>query len=531
MKKIAFIVVAALVWGAALSCHNAGGHDHEHEHAGEAHDHDHDHAHDAEKITLYAAGLELYAEASPLIVGERCKVLSHLTWTSEFKPVKNTKATLTLVVGDSRVSSTIESPEKAGIYEFVLKPEAAGCGKLVYEVQTGDSVARLEYPHIHVVASHEDLHKHSHDHGHDHGHSHNHGHSHDHGHAEAPANAITFTKEQSWKIDFGTEFVRYERFGQVVKASAQVVPSNGDEREVTAKASGIVVFADPNITEGTAVKAGQKLFTIESSGMADNNMNVKFQEAAANYALAKETYDRKQQLVADKLVTQAELQQAKAAYQTAKAVYDNLKGNFSQSGQTVSSPMAGYVRTIAVRNGSYVDAGQPVIAVTQNKDLVIRADVQPKYYQDLAHVTGATVKVPGSDRVYDIAELGGLNYVYGRSANSDNALIPVTLKVRNVLNLLSGSFVTLYLRTTSDEEVVTVSNEGIVEEMGNYFIFVQVNPELFEKRMVTLGGTDGRRTVVTSGLKAGERVVSRGASMVKLAQNSGALDPHAGHVH
>ena len=67
--------------------------------------------------------------------------------------------------------------------------------------------------------------------------------------------------------------------------------------------------------------------------------------------------------------------------------------------------------------------------------------------------------------------------------------------------------------------------------MGNTFVFVEVEPELYEKRLVTLGGNDGKRTVVTSGLKAGERVVTKGATMVKLAQGAGALDPHAGHVH
>ena len=112
-----------------------------------------------------------------------------------------------------------------------------------------------------------------------------------------------------------------------------------------------------------------------------------------------------------------------------------------------------------------------------------------------------------------------------------NPLIPVTFRIRNSVNLLSGSFVTLFIKSTSEEPCLTVANTGIVEEMGSYFVFVQINPELFEKRPVTLGETDGVRTQVKSGLKEGERVVAKGASMVRLAQSAGALDPHAGHVH
>lgn len=67
--------------------------------------------------------------------------------------------------------------------------------------------------------------------------------------------------------------------------------------------------------------------------------------------------------------------------------------------------------------------------------------------------------------------------------------------------------------------------------MGNYFVYVQLTPEFFEKREVKIGDTDGVRTAILSGLNESERVVSKGAILVKLAQSTGALDAHAGHVH
>ncbi len=60
---------------------------------------------------------------------------------------------------------------------------------------------------------------------------------------------------------------------------------------------------------------------------------------------------------------------------------------------------------------------------------------------------------------------------------------------------------------------------------------MQVTPELFEKREVKTGITDGIKTEILSGLSTHERIVTKGAFLVKLAQSSGALDPHAGHVH
>lgn len=525
MKHIHILLTAALVAFGLSSCHN---------HSGE----EHEHVHNSQKLTVYTPSFELYAEMTPLIKGEECKVLAHLTYLNNFKPVDTNKVTLSLSIGDSFQQFTIEKPEEAGKYLFTFVPESAGEGSMMFAVSIADSTEYMKNGHVHVYASHDAMHSHGDSHeGHNHeaeaheGHSHE-GHSHEgHSHEEGASEGITFTKEQSWKIDFATEEMKPMKFGQMIKTSAQVLPSAGDQRTVSAKASGIVVFSNANIVEGAAVKAGQRLFSIESNGMADNNMSVRFQEASSNYTLAKQEYERKQKLAADKIVSQSELARAKSELDNAAAIYNNLKGNFSQNGQTLSSPISGYITNIAVQNGGYVEAGQTVITVSQNRDLYIRAEVQPRYYQALGNILSASFRINGDNTVYSIEELGGGLVSFGKSASSDDPLIPVTFRFRNSVNLLSGSFVTLYIRTASDEDVITLPNEGVVEEMGTHFAFVQITPEQFEKRAITLGATDGFRTVITSGLKAGERVVSKGAVMVKLAQGAGALDPHAGHMH
>ena len=67
--------------------------------------------------------------------------------------------------------------------------------------------------------------------------------------------------------------------------------------------------------------------------------------------------------------------------------------------------------------------------------------------------------------------------------------------------------------------------------MGSYSVYVNVEPEHFEKRQVKTGVTDGRMIEIRSGLEEGERIVTKGAVLVKLAAAGGRLDAHAGHVH
>ena len=110
-------------------------------------------------------------------------------------------------------------------------------------------------------------------------------------------------------------------------------------------------------------------------------------------------------------------------------------------------------------------------------------------------------------------------------------MIPVTLSVKNVAGVVPGSIVTLYMTSSSGKQSVVIPRTAVVEEMGNFFVFVQNSPVSFEKRSVQLGTTDGKLVKVLSGVHAGERVVTKGGIVLKLSQGAAALDPHAGHVH
>ena len=65
---------------------------------------------------------------------------------------------------------------------------------------------------------------------------------------------------------------------------------------------------------------------------------------------------------------------------------------------------------------------------------------------------------------------------------------------------MPGSFVELYLKTITNSQAITIPNSAILEEQGTFFVFVQVTPELFEKREVKVGPTDGLRSEITMGI-------------------------------
>jgi len=378
-------------------------------------------------------------------------------------------------------------------------------------------------------------HQHSESCNHDHDHDHNHDHSahssqltaHSHNHGD---DAITFSVEQQNKIDFEVVETVSEPLYQIIRTSAQIVPSQEGEKILTATTSGIVSFENKDIVPGLDVKSGQTLFSIDNDNMADGSLAVRRQEIEAEYNKAKLEYERKQSLAEDKIISERELLDAETEYLKAKKQYENMLQNYPEGKTLHRASITGSIKDILVPNNSYVEAGQPIMTLAQNGKLYLRADLQQKYYPILKDIKTANIKTPDGT-VYSLNDLSGRLISYGKSTDVSNPLIPITFEIKNNGSIIPGSFVEIFITAESDKMGIMLPNTAIVEEMGIYCVFVQTCVDSFEKRLITKGVTDGYNTQILAGLKAGEKVVSKGAINVKLAQGSAALDPHAGHVH
>ncbi len=388
-----------------------------------------------------------------------------------------------------------------------------------------------KHSHSHATEQ-EDQHEHGSgcDQDHDHDHS-EHGHDHDIDETTEVPGAIHFSNYQASKVDFAIEKPVVQSFGQVIKTVAKVQSSQDEEMLIPAQMSGIVRFNGNNLTEGKKVSAGQTLCSVAGSGLADNNIAVRFTEAQNNYRKAEADYTRAQALAKDTLISGKEWIQIKNEYETAKAVFDNLSRNMNEKGQRITSPKNGFLKQIFVTNNQYVEAGQPLFSVSNSQSLLLVADVQPKDASLLPFIKTATIGSLSMPNRYTLEELNGKVLSFAHAINSDNYSLPVTFQIDNKAGFLPGSLVEIYIRTQSHQSVMTVPNSALTEDQGAFFVFVQLAPELYEKREVAVGMTDGILTEIRSGITAEESIVTKGALSVKLSQASGMLDPHAGHAH
>lgn len=344
----------------------------------------------------------------------------------------------------------------------------------------------------------------------------------EHGHNP---NAIVFTPEQAKESGMEVSVINPTTFHNVLEVSGQLLPAAGSEATVTATMAGIVHFSGKAITEGEEVKGGQALFSINAQPMANGNPAA---AAQAELNTATMAYERAKKLANEKIIAQNELEQARQRFVTAQSTAQSMGASSQQ--RHIAASIGGFVKNIEVKPGDYVEAGQALATITTCQRLQLRADVPERYFSELKNITSAHFRMAyDNQRTYSLQELGGRLVSRGKTSESGSGFVPVIFEIGNQGHLLSGSFAEVYLLTGERSGVMSVPNGAITEAQGLYFVYVQESTHSYRRQEVTLGANNGQRTEITSGIKPGDKVVTKGAVALRLAATAGTVPE--GHSH
>lgn len=461
------------------------------------------HVHDARlNFTAYTPDTEIYINTQPFVAGHTSGMHLYLSTLSDFKGIAGAEPEVSFSSG-GRPGEAEVRPEEDGLYHVHITPAAIGEGTLTVNGQTFDVTVYDDEHAAHEAA--EEL-------------------------MPGSPNAVRFGKELQWKIDFGTVVTETGAGRSIINAAGTVEPLAGRLKTITAGTSGVVRLGWTGMAPGEAVRQGRTLFTIDTQGLAQGNLSTELAAAHAEYERAQAESERFEAMYAQRLVTQSELLRVKAEATSASSRYHALAANYSGGRQIISSPISGYLMSLEVTDGQSVETGATLGTVATTDRVQIVAAVPARYRSELAQITGATF-VADNGSAYSLSELDGSLVAYGRGSATGSSLIPVTFSIRDNGVFVPGSTVRVKIQCAAEGSAIVIPDEAILEETGNYFVYVQLTPELFDKRQITPGASDGINTIVEHGLSAGERIVSRGAVAVRLAQSAGTVDPHAGHVH
>ena len=372
-------------------------------------------------------------------------------------------------------------------------------------------------------SSHE-AHQHS-DHIEEHDHEHSESEGHDHA-AEGHGDEIILKKAEAEAIGLTTKTMKPERFHSVIPCSGTLSAAQGDEMTVVAPVAGVVSLAGRHIADGSRVGKGSVLLHLSSKRLAAGDPASK---AYIDYETARKAYERAGELVKDRIISRQEYEQTARDYETARLAYEAMGG--SRSGSAVQAPMTGYLKNILVSDGDFVEMGQPLMTLSQNRRLQLRAEVPQRYYKELPTIVTANFKTTYDDRVYDLTQLNGKLLSYGRGTLAGGAYVPVVFELDNRGEVVPGACVEVYLRSSAVDNALVVPVSALTEEQGLYFVYLRLDEEGYKKQEVSIGDTDGANVRILSGLHEGDRVVTRGVYQVKLAANSGVIPEGHSHNH
>lgn len=478
------------------------------------HTHSHDHSHGpAEPVpepfvhTLWSSAFEFFVEFPPLVVGRESGFAAHFTDLSNYKAVEVGKAMVCLFKNKKETErNELESPSSPGIFLLGLTPKETGTFDLKFIISSNGIKDTFSIDNIPIypdeeaaLAAHPPV---------------------------GESDDVSFLKEQAWKTDFAIETVQTQPIHGVIHTSGEIQPVKGEERILAAKTSGIVFFKSNKIQEGRDVRAGAALFSINSDGLVQGNLNEAFQVAQAHLEKSKTDFQRAEKLLAKQIIGQKEYEQRKRDFSVAQAEFETLSKNYQIGGVMLNAPISGIIKNVLVSDGQFVEEGAPLIEITSNRRLMIHADVSQQYFSQLHLVQSANFKTPYQKTVQSIDDYNGKLVSYGKMVEENSGFIPVLFELDNVGGLIPGAFVELFLLTNEIENSLVIPKVALMEDYGSHYVYVQKEGESFEKREVKLGIDEGKRVQILSGILEGERIVSKGAYHVKMASMSSSVPAH-----
>ncbi len=341
--------------------------------------------------------------------------------------------------------------------------------------------------------------------------------------------SISFLKEQAWKIDFQTAPVVSGKIYDVINTSGVWMPSPGSVKSLAAKSNGVVDFKVSNLTEGTAVKKGQLLMSLNSQGLASNNLSTDIASAKAKFQQAKSEYDRKKELYDSKIVPKSEFEKVESNFEIAKANYQSLASGVSGGSKQIRAPFDGFIKSITVSNGDYVATRRSLVAIGTHQSKVLKTQLAPNYGLTMENVQGIWYQTSNGQWV-DVTDAEGEILSIGKDVERENPLISVFAQVNADVDMPEGSLTPVQIAMGNATQNTTIPVNALLEDYGSYSVIVQLSGESFERRSVKIGKRNGENVEILQGLQVGEVVVTKGAYQVKMASMSGSTPAH-GHEH
>ncbi|PAV24729.1 efflux transporter periplasmic adaptor subunit [Tamilnaduibacter salinus] len=272
------------------------------------------------------------------------------------------------------------------------------------------------------------------------------------------------------------------------------------------------VASDVRFESGDRVEQGDILVRLDSE-VDEAALRTRRAEAR----LARQEFERVEDLLPRKAVSQSQYDEAEANLAAAQARVKEAEAQLAK--KTLRAPFNGTLGLRLVDQGEYLPTGSPVVEINMLDPIYVDYTVSEKELSniDVGHAVNVTVAAVPNE-VFD-GEISAIN----SSVSPESRTVRVRATIDNPNRVLRpGMFATVQTLRPESRNVVTVPRTAISFNTYGDFVFVVTENEngelITERRSVETGEVRDGRVEVKTNLKAGERVVATGLLRLRAGQ-------------
>jgi membrane fusion protein (multidrug efflux system) len=286
-------------------------------------------------------------------------------------------------------------------------------------------------------------------------------------------------------------------------------------------------------TEGQRVKTGDLLFQIEKTQYqaAVEQANANLAAAQAQELNAQLQYNRSSDLVKTQAISQATVDQNRAALDSAKASILQNKAALSVAQENlgytdVASPIDGRIGLTTYTQGNLVNPASGVLATIVSDDpIYVEFPVSMRQILDITAAHKQDAGGPISIKVFvklanrqEYAHPGVWNYIGNQvDPQTDTLLVRATLP-NPERQLVDGAFVTVEVKENEEQPRLVIPRSALQLDQAGIYVLVVNKEHKVEVKRVTTGEAVNTQIAISSGLAVGDQVIVDGIQKVRPGQ-------------
>jgi len=334
--------------------------------------------------------------------------------------------------------------------------------------------------------------------------------------------AVQLSADEQAKIGLQTTEVRRESVTEIIRTIGRVEEPETATATISTRFGGRVERLFVNYT-GQAVKKDDPVAIIQITGQPagkDDPVSSIYSRdaiaAAEEYKFALQNRERAQGLSRPDAVAQAEalVEASRVRLERFGVTPDQVNGTLSSPGQpirvTVTASSGGIVRSRKVAEGQFVSAGEALIELTDLERVWIKADV---FDTDLVRIRPGLPGTITSEALPGLKLSGKVDFIDTHS-DPQTRTTPVRIQVANPGTGLKPGMIVEAAFHISLGPLLTVPREAVLDSGTEKIVYLAEQNGVFEQRQVQISSAFQDRYAITSGLKAGDNVVTKGVFLV-----------------